>query len=83
MTTTWACIIAFLIVFAFMLGQYFMFRVSEHYNRKIRDIIEDREEEKRLFSGGPVLDTEMKIEPVNKPKRRPRKKPDVEVTPLD
>lgn len=47
---------AFLIVFSFLIGAYAMFRISEHYNREIRCIIEDRAE--GVYIDEPVLPRE-------------------------
>ena len=46
MSMTIAIVAAFMVIFAFLIGGYSMFRISEHYNRIFRRIIEERTEDR-------------------------------------
>lgn len=71
MRTATAIIAAFTVIFAFLIGAYSMFRISEHYNRIFRRIIEERTEDRvarDLFE----LPEEVPVQP-KRPQPRPRK----------
>ena len=69
MNTVAAVIIAFMIIIAFLVGAYSMYRISEHYNRMIREQI--RADKDPFF-----IQSDMKEQP-KRPERKPRQKPQI------
>lgn len=63
---------AFLIIAAFLIGAYSMFRISEHYNKEFRRIIEERTE-RRVMND--IFDFEVEPEQPVRPNRTQRTNP--------